>query len=387
MRAGPWHTGIWLNEQLGGAGASYHLPMTVDLPRACDLDRLSAACRALFGRHPVLAGACVLRGDALRFVPAEAETATELLDETALPERISQEVRRPFDVEAGPLCRMTTLVTGERVRLLVVAHHLVFDGMSKDVLARDLRLLYAGENPPVLPPPRPPEPPYERARAYWATRPWRSGRVRLGPVTSDARATAPGAQVVLRLSPAESRRWDEHARSQGVTRFELLFAMLTLLLTRHGNEEVPVAVALSTRSPADADRVGMHVNELPMITAANRRASEHVRAVRAALRELYQVRSVPLGAVAGGVRPAGASAPVSVSYRRARPSGLDADLSMFNGWAHNLLHLHVVDGDVPVVALRFAPERVGETTVREFGRELTGLLTGTGAEEGTPSWR
>ena len=90
----------------------------------------------------------------------------------------------------------------------------------------------------------------------------------------------------------------------------------------------------------------------------------------------------------GGVRTLSASAPVSVSYRRARPSGLTADLSMFNGWAHNLLHLHVVDGDVPVVAVRFAPDHVDELTVGEIGRELVGSVTGTDADtvEMRPSW-
>src|SRR6185295_5956898 len=55
------------------------------------------------------------------------------------------ESSRPFDLAAGPLLRFTLVRLADEEHALVFAlHHVVFDGWSTGVLARELSALYAG---------------------------------------------------------------------------------------------------------------------------------------------------------------------------------------------------------------------------------------------------
>src|SRR5262249_7780422 len=58
--------------------------------------------------------------------------------------RALEEVRRPFDLTAGPLLRACVISVGPQRHLCVLAiHHLVTDGWSIALLARELSFLYA----------------------------------------------------------------------------------------------------------------------------------------------------------------------------------------------------------------------------------------------------
>src|SRR5262249_45974980 len=65
---------------------------------------------------------------------APAERAAELLH---------AQTRRPFDLAAGPLGRVTLLRTGRDPHVLAAAlHHAATDGWSSTLLAREVSLLY-----------------------------------------------------------------------------------------------------------------------------------------------------------------------------------------------------------------------------------------------------
>src|SRR5947209_17876545 len=61
--------------------------------------------------------------------------------------RLAEELSsRPFDLSRAPLLRALLLRLGERERVLVLSfHHIVTDGWSQGVLARELGELYAAE--------------------------------------------------------------------------------------------------------------------------------------------------------------------------------------------------------------------------------------------------
>ena len=61
----------------------------------------------------------------------------------ALRDTISHQSRVQFDLEQGPLIRVTVVLMGERdFVVLPVVHHIVFDGWSVGVFQRDLAHLY-----------------------------------------------------------------------------------------------------------------------------------------------------------------------------------------------------------------------------------------------------
>src|SRR6185436_9717599 len=89
-----------------------------------------------------------------RFAPEVEPVFTErtVAGTEELRAEVTAAAHRPFDLERGPLFRavLFTAARGERV-LLLVAHHLVFDGWSLWVLFFELRLLSEGAALPALP--------------------------------------------------------------------------------------------------------------------------------------------------------------------------------------------------------------------------------------------
>src|SRR6185503_5484476 len=78
-----------------------------------------------------------------------AEVRLPVLDLTgpdqpaAVRQRSAAAAVEPFDLAAGPLFRLQLLRLSEREHLLlIVVHHIVFDGWSYDVLLRELATLY-----------------------------------------------------------------------------------------------------------------------------------------------------------------------------------------------------------------------------------------------------
>ncbi|MBT8224364.1 MAG: non-ribosomal peptide synthetase, partial [Dactylosporangium sp.] len=133
--------GIWFTETTGGASTAYALAVALDLTGPLDLTALETACQSVVSRH-----------EALRLAVAESDAGPRLV-EAGAPPRLERRVHTadlvdsllatPFDLARGPLVRMILAERSpERHLLVVVAHHLVFDGMSKEILVRDLAAAY-----------------------------------------------------------------------------------------------------------------------------------------------------------------------------------------------------------------------------------------------------
>ncbi|MFI6229740.1 amino acid adenylation domain-containing protein [Micromonospora echinospora] len=397
---------VWFTEQAGVAGTAYHMALGVRFGAELDRSALVEACAVVTARHPVLTTRIVADDDGTpRLVPADGRPAVtfgELTDD-----RITEEIARRYDLASGPLSRFTLLTGADAHLLLITAHHLVFDGMSKDVLVRDLAAAYAAARtgtPAALPPTDDGYPAHataerERvearlpaARAYWE-RHWSGpGDVVLPGLRRVPTAAEPGATVEVDLSGELGEGVERTARSLGVTRFELLLAVVHALLARYGNRDVPVGVGLSTRTAAQTDQVGLFVNELPVgVAPATGDVAGYVRALRARLRELYRFRDVPLAHAVSGLRPAPALTPVSVGYRRrgAEPTftgvASSVEWTLFGGAARNALHVQIVDAPTGLtVGLQYSPAAIDADSVVRIGGHLRTMLAAVVADPGQP---
>ncbi|MEV2237222.1 amino acid adenylation domain-containing protein [Micromonospora sp. NPDC049891] len=398
---------VWFTEQAGVAGTAYHMALGIRFAAGLDRRALVAACAALTERHPILAARVTGDDDGNpRLVPADTRPSVasgELTDA-----RIAEEIARPYDLRTGPLARFTLLAGADGTHLLLVtAHHLAFDGMSKDVVVRDLATAYAAARAGEPVPPVPSADGYAglaaaeqhrvavdlpAARAYWA-RHWTGPQdVLLPGLRRLPTGAEPGAAVTVELPTEVTEGIGRAARSLGVTRFELLFAALHALLARYGNGAVPVGVSLSTRTPDQADRIGLFVNELP-VTADPPEGTfgAYVRAVRARVREVYRHRAVPLAQAVSGLRPAPALTPVSIGYRRrgeepAFPGvASQVDWTLFCGAARNALHVQMVDAPTGLtISLQHSPAAIDTDAVRRIGGHLRTLLAAAVADPHRP---
>ncbi|HEX3525566.1 MAG TPA: non-ribosomal peptide synthase/polyketide synthase, partial [Thermoanaerobaculia bacterium] len=153
---------LWFLDQLAPGQAVYNMPVALRLSgplNVADIAALTGALTILTHRHAALRTTFATADGAPYAVvqPAEGVFSLPLIDVSeAEALRLAQaEAVRPFDLAAGPLVRAVLLRLGAEEHLLVlVLHHIVADGWSLDVLARELSVGYAAlirREQPALP--------------------------------------------------------------------------------------------------------------------------------------------------------------------------------------------------------------------------------------------
>ncbi len=155
--------GLWLSAQIDPRSADYNIPQRSSIRGPLNVAALRQAIETIVSRHEALRTSFPLRGGrpvqavaSVTPVPFDTIDLRAVVDSAAQAERLAlREARQPFDITAGPLLRVTLLRLADRYHhLLLVAHHLVADGWSMDVLLHELSALYgayAGGHPSPLP--------------------------------------------------------------------------------------------------------------------------------------------------------------------------------------------------------------------------------------------
>ncbi|HEU0054674.1 MAG TPA: amino acid adenylation domain-containing protein, partial [Longimicrobium sp.] len=146
--------GLWIVEQLGDLGSTYHIPLRLRLRGALDRAALVRALDGIVARHEALRTTFAETNGVpeQRVAPAEGggfHLAEDDLEgradaEAELGRVMAEEVRAPFDLGAGPLIRgrLVRLAADDHV-LLVTVHHIVSDAWSMGVLLNEIAARYA----------------------------------------------------------------------------------------------------------------------------------------------------------------------------------------------------------------------------------------------------
>lgn len=381
--------GMWVAAS-GAAPTAYHMPLAVTFAHEPDFGLLTKSCAAVVERHALLSSAIVDR-DGVAYLTRASAAGLRIagLRRAGPDESVDEEIARPFDLAEGPLVRFALFGR----TLMITAHHLVFDGHSKEVLLRDLAAFYAGEIPAPLPRTAADELAADAARLagsrtaaaeFWSGR-WAEP---LPVVVGDHVLTGRdhGAGRVHAFEPPVPDL-------PGLTRFETLLAAIHATLSGHGNPRVTTGVDLSTREPGwagTAGTIGPYATELPVDAQPDPDASfaEFAAELRAALRAMYPHRSVPLARAVRRLRPHAAVAPVSVSYRRVgvapRFDGAPADVDWlaFAGSVRGDLQLQAVDDGTTVTA-RLRYSAAAAPVAAQFAEDLCEVLTRVAAAPAT----
>ncbi|GIH25922.1 hypothetical protein Aph01nite_42320 [Acrocarpospora phusangensis] len=142
----PGQERVWFLSRFDPEDTSYHVPWCVWLRGPVRPEALAGAFARIAARHEVLRARFRMTGEGPRqFIlppgPVTLERG-ELLGDPAPP--VDAFVNRPFDLEVEPPWRVALLrVTGERMLLCIVLHHIAADGWALDVLMRELAECYA----------------------------------------------------------------------------------------------------------------------------------------------------------------------------------------------------------------------------------------------------
>ncbi|HSF42888.1 MAG TPA: amino acid adenylation domain-containing protein, partial [Thermoanaerobaculia bacterium] len=289
---------LWFLDRLEPGSPLYNLPATLLLAGPLAVSALAAALAEVALRHEALRTVFAVAGGepVQRVLPGVPPGLRPLAvaDLSALPaaprdaeaERLARaEAERPFDLEHGPLLRAALLrLSGEEHRLLLVLHHVVADGWSLGVLARELGALYraavAGEAP------RLPGLPVQYADFALWQRQWLDGgeldrqlafwrgRLAGAPPAVDLPADRPrppartsrGGVERLAFPPGAAASLSALGRPAGATLFMTLLAAFQAFLGRIcGTDDVVVGTPEANRDRTETEGlIGFFVNLLPL---------------------------------------------------------------------------------------------------------------------------
>src|ERR1043166_866561 len=263
---------MWVLEQLQPGSVFYNMSLPVEVLVPLNIGVLEQSLTEVFRRHEALRTVFpIIDGQAVQLVTPAQPVHLPLTDISHLPvdtheaetQRLINELtHEPFDLEHGP---------EEHVVVLVV-HHLVFDGWSRGVLTREVGLLYnaclKGESSPL------PELPMQYgAYARWQRQTLNSELLdeqmrywleQLGGELPGLELPADyprppvrtrrGAAASIRFPKSLSDALKELSRREGVTLFMTLLAAFQTLLYRYtGQPDIIVGTPISGRQRGETE--------------------------------------------------------------------------------------------------------------------------------------
>lgn len=284
---------LWFLDQLAPGGTFYNIPSVVRIAGALDLTILEKSINEIIRRHQSLRTTFnSVAGKPVQVVAPELWLAIEPVDlrEIPLPERnerarqiVTEETRRPFNLETGPLFRVTVLRLDDQEHVVALTmHHIISDGWSIGILINELATLYSAfiQNVPASLPALPIQYP---DFAYWQ-REWLQGPVLEAQIQywKETLAGSPavlelpldrprppvqtfaGAQKTFQLSKQLSDDLLAITRHESVTLFMTMLAAYQVLLSRYsGQTDICVGSPIANRNRAEIEGlIGFFVNTL-----------------------------------------------------------------------------------------------------------------------------
>ncbi|PYV78552.1 MAG: non-ribosomal peptide synthetase, partial [Acidobacteria bacterium] len=288
---------LWFIDQLEPGNSLYNISAMYRMWGPLDLGALRKTMNEIVRRHESLR--TIFRNDEgqpVQLIVPKLELPLPVTVRTGLsPEAREDEIKRfareqalqPFDLSKGPLLRVSLLQLAEDEHVLVIIlHHIVGDGWSGTLLAREMAVIYeafTNDRPSPLP---------ELAVQYsdfaiWQ-RQWIQGEVLDAKIAYWKKQLA-GAPPVLELPTDRPRpaveahhaaivtytisqklldRLHELSQAEDATLFMTLLSAFQLLLSRYsGQEDIVVGSTVAGRNYSETESlIGFFINTLAMRT-------------------------------------------------------------------------------------------------------------------------
>ncbi|MBO0931463.1 non-ribosomal peptide synthetase [Fibrella aquatilis] len=282
---------MWILDQYPGARQAYNIIGAYQLSGRLHVAALAAALTGVVARHESLRTTfLVVDGEPRQQVADHGIAALEQVDlpnPNALPDWLQTEAQRAFDLEKGPLLRVTLLRQQLNEHLLVLTlHHIIADGTSVEVLMRELSALYNTQIGAAAQP-LPPLPIHYKDYAHW----------QLGGLTSPGQAqhkqywqqtfadgtpvlelptdfpkargrTFRGASLKMPVDAGIVSNFNALCISHEASFFMGLLATLNVLLYRYtGQTDLVVGTPVAGREQTELqNQIGFYINTLALRT-------------------------------------------------------------------------------------------------------------------------
>ncbi|QUI23832.1 amino acid adenylation domain-containing protein [Vallitalea pronyensis] len=290
------------NYFLGENSTGYNVPFGLMLDGYVDYKKVKSVFLELIKRHDCLrASFDFVDGHIMQKFNETVDFMIEqfdLMNQNSISrERVIEDFIRPFDLNTAPLIRIGLVKVAEEKELLIVdVHHIIFDGISQEILLKEFKILYQGGSLPVE---RIKYKDYigwqeklvdsdilKKQRAFWLTQ--FSGDIPILDLPSDYERPTDqsfrGDIVELQLSQEITAEIREIAKEAGATIYMILLAGVNILLTKYsGQEDIIIGSPATGRTHPDFHHIiGMFVNTLAIRNRPNaeKNFSEFLQEVR-----------------------------------------------------------------------------------------------------------
>lgn len=284
---------MWFIEQVTAQQSAYHIPCLMHVLPEANFDALLTAITAVISRHPVLTAHYTESADGeLRQVyqapyhsqqrPSQktsdeqwVNAVIEVADSAALQQQVAQLTAIPFDFYHDASVRVHPLRCGSERYILIVWHHMVFDGWSEGVFFNEVAKVYS--NQPVS----------DSQLRYGDYALWQRQQLQ-GSVLAEqhtfwksyladyqdlalptdyqrpAQFDYRGDMVTVDIPPALWRQLQQCARQHQTTLYTLLLSGYYLLLSGFsGQRDIVIGTASDNRDDGDVHAlIGLFVNSL-----------------------------------------------------------------------------------------------------------------------------
>lgn len=285
--------GIWFLYQLAPESTVYNVNFAARISSDVNVSALRRALQALVDRHPSLRTTFPAHsGKPVQQVQEHLKVRFDEVDgstwsEEELKFRLLDEAYRPFDLERGPLLRVSLIMRSAREHiLLLVVHHIVIDFWSLATLLNELGVLYAAEatgvkaHLPALPlqyadyvrwqAEMLASPDGERLWEYWRRQ--LAGQLPVLDLPADrprpAFPTYQGASYDFTMDAELSSSLKALGKAHGATLYMVLLAAFQVVLSYNsGQEDLLVGTPMVGRSCAEFEGiVGLFTNPVALRT-------------------------------------------------------------------------------------------------------------------------
>ncbi|MCJ9733644.1 non-ribosomal peptide synthetase, partial [Bradyrhizobium sp. PRIMUS42] len=410
---------LWFLWNMDPAGTAYTVASTIRLNGRLDHAVLSRALGEIVRRHEILRTTFVARDGrgtqlihdvmsiGFRHEDLRPYSARERAEFAETLKR--SELGKPFDLVNGPLLRAVLLqLADDAYELLLLAHHIIVDGWSLDVLLEELAALYrsgigqGAGSPPI--------PAIQYADFAAWQRNWLSGgegdrqlaywRTKLGDIhpilalphdrSRPALQSHAGDTIGLAIDGALAVRLREIARKQRVSVFMLLLGAYQVLLHRYtGQNDLRVGVPIAGRRHTQLERlIGCFVNTLVLRAEIAGEASfpSLLYQVKESVVEALSHQDLPFEMLVDGLRPerSGGHNPLfqaKFNYMTAPGGfagveGLSAEIDIIDlAGSHFDLALDVIDGAPGMkVTFNYATDLFDRPTIARLAAQFDSML-------------
>lgn len=272
---------IFMSHYLADGDVSWNMPGLMLIEGQLDEARFAEAFKKLVKRHETMRTSFeLLNGMPVQRVHenAQLEVINSKCSENELEELLKKFIK-PFDLTEAPLLRVKLLRLSEaKHALLFDMHHIVFDGVSVDILVRELLVLYCGKQLPEL------KIQY-RDYAHWMNKMLQSESYKnhekfwLDTLSGELPElnfpcdysrmsvhNVDGDRIVFTLGTELSSAAKAIASENRATLFMVLLAAYNVLLYKYtGQEDIIIGTFVAGRPSADLENIiGMFVNTVVM---------------------------------------------------------------------------------------------------------------------------